>query len=196
MRLAVALLIIMIPFIWLQDLKALSAPDIYLSSDRISQGDLILIRVKAEGGEKVRVKWLGKEISLIANPDGTSWQGFLAADLNEKPGNYKAIVNVSPSGYKKRFEIEVVDKDYGVRTLTLPEEMVELDEKTLKRVREESHIINGLWEAPASTPVWTGFFMRPVDGDVIGPFGTGSIINNQPRSPHTGVDLMGKRGLL
>jgi len=176
------------------DAIALSAPDIYLSSDRIFQGDLILIRVKAEGGGKVRVKWLGKEISLIANPDGTFWRGFLAADLNEKPGNYKAVVNVSPSGYKKQFEIEVVHKDYGVRTLTLPKEMVELDKKTLKRVRKESDIINGLWEAPASAPVWSDFFMRPVDGDVIGPFGTGSIINNQPRSPHTGVDLMGEEG--
>jgi len=195
MRLIVALLIIItIPFIWLQDLKALSEPDIYLSSDIIAQGELILIRIKVEEGEKVQIKWRGKEISLVANPDGTSWQGFLAADLNEKPGNYKAVVNVSPSGYEKQFEIEVVDKDYGVRTLTLPEKMVELDEKTLKRVNKESDIINGLWEAPASAPVWSGFFMRPVDGIVVGPFGRGSVINNQPRSPHTGVDLMGEEG--
>jgi murein DD-endopeptidase MepM/ murein hydrolase activator NlpD len=195
MRLAAAILIIIvIPLIWLQDLKAVSDLDVYLSSDSISQGDLILIRVKADKGEKVVVKWRGKEISLITNPDGTTWQGFLAADLKEKPGHYKAIVNLSTSGYKKKLEIEIVDKDYGMRTLTLPEEMVELDKETLKRVRKESNIINGLWEAPASTPVWGSFFMRPVDGDVIGVFGTGSIINNQPRSPHTGVDLMGEEG--
>ena len=195
MRLAVALFIVFIsPFMGLPYLNAVSRPEIYLSSDRISKGDLILIRIKAEKGEKVRFKWRGKEISLIPDPDGTSWRGFLAADLNLKSGRYKALVTVSPLGYKKQLDIEVVDKDYGVRNLTLPEAMVTLDEETLKRVSKESDIINGLWRLPASAAVWSGSFLRPIDGEVVGTFGTGSIINNQPRSPHTGVDLKGEEG--
>ncbi len=195
MRLAVALLILFgLLFTGLQDMNAMSGPEIYLSSDRISKGDLILIRVKAEKGEKVRVKWRGKEIFLILNQDATLWRGFLAADLNVKSGHYKAVVTMQPSGYKKQLDIEVVDKDYGVRNLTLPEAMVTLGEETLKRVRIESDIINGLWKAPASAAAWNGFFIRPIDGEVVGAFGTGSIINNQPRSPHTGVDLIGEEG--
>jgi len=195
MRLAVALFIVFIsPFMGLPYLNAMSRPEVYLSSDRISKGDLILIRIKAEKGEKVRFKWRGKEISLIPDPDGTSWRGFLAADLNLKSGRYKALVTVSPLGYKKQLDIEVVDKDYGVRNLTLPEAMVTLDEETLKRVSKESDIINGLWRLPASAAVWSGSFLRPIDGEVVGTFGTGSIINNQPRSPHTGVDLKGEEG--
>jgi murein DD-endopeptidase MepM/ murein hydrolase activator NlpD len=195
MRLGIALLIVSIsPFIGLSYPDAISGPEIYLSSDRISKGDLILIRVKAGNGEKVRVKWRGKEISLIPNPDSTSWRGFLAADLNAKTGHYKAVVTVSPSGYRKQLDIEVVDKDYGVRNLTLPESMVTLDEETLKRVRKESDIIDGLWRLPASPAVWSGSFIMPIEGEVMGAFGTGSIINNQPRSPHTGVDLKGEEG--
>ena len=195
MRLAVALFIVFIsPFMGLPYLNAVSRPEVYLSSDRISKGDLILIRIKAEKGEKVRFKWRGKEISLIPDADGTSWRGFLAADLNLKSGRYKALVTVSPLGYKKQLDIEVVDKDYGVRNLTLPEAMVTLDEETLKRVSKESDIINGLWRLPASAAVWSGSFLRPIEGEVVGAFGTGSIINNQPRSPHTGVDLKGEEG--
>ena len=195
MRLAVALFIVFIsPFMGLPYLSAVSRPEVYLSSDRISKGDLILIRIKAEKGEKVRFKWRGKEISLIPDADGTSWRGFLAADLNLKSGRYKALVTVSPLGYKKQLDIEVVDKDYGVRNLTLPEAMVTLDEETLKRVSKESDIINGLWRLPASAAVWSGSFLRPIEGEVVGAFGTGSIINNQPRSPHTGVDLKGEEG--
>jgi murein DD-endopeptidase MepM/ murein hydrolase activator NlpD len=195
MRLAVALFIVFIsPFMGLPYLNAVSRPEVYLSSDRISKGDLILIRIKAEKGEKVRFKWRGKEISLIPDADGTSWRGFLAADLNLKSGRYKALVTVSPLGYKKQLDIEVVDKDYGVRNLTLPEAMVTLDEETLKRVSKESDIINGLWRLPASAAVWRGSFLRPIEGEVVGAFGTGSIINNQPRSPHTGVDLKGEEG--
>jgi len=195
MRLAAVLFLVFVsPFIGSSYLNAVSRPEIYLSSDRISKGDLIFVRIKAEKGEKVRLKWRGKEISLIPDPDGRSWRGFLAADLNVRSGRYKTLVTVSPSGYKKQLDIEVVDKDYGVRNLTLPEAMVTLDEETLKRVRKESDIINGLWGLPSSVAVWSGFFIKPIEGEVVGTFGTGSIINNQPRSPHTGVDLKGEEG--
>jgi len=195
MRLGVVLLIVfMSPFIGLSYLNAMSGPEIYLSADRISKGDMILIKVKAEKGEKVRVKWRRKEISLIPNPEETTWRGFLTADLDEKSGHYKAVVTVSPSGYRKQLDIEVVDKDYGVRNLTLPEAMVTLDKETLKRVRKEADIINGLWKAPTTAAVWSNFFIRPIEGEVMGAFGTRSIINNQPRSPHSGVDLKGEEG--
>jgi len=173
---------------------ALSDFDVYISSDSVPQGDLTLIRISVKKGETVRVTWLEREISLITNPDQTLWQGFLAADLQEEPGNYKALVSVFPSGRERQYDIEVVDKDYGVRNLTLPKEMVDLDEETLKRVRMESEIIKSLWGTPASTPNWSKSFIRPVEGDVVGPFGRRSIINNQPRSPHTGVDLRGAEG--
>ena len=51
-----------------------------------------------------------------------------------------------------------------------------------------------LWKTPPSTPHWSGTFLKPVPGDVRGPFGRKSIINEQPRSPHSGVDLKGEKG--
>ena len=54
--------------------------------------------------------------------------------------------------------------------------------------------MKSLWEALPSTPLWNGPFLRPVPGEVVGPFGQRSIINDQPRSPHSGVDLKGERG--
>ena len=192
---AILLSIIAIQVVWgFYDGIALSDSDVYISSDIVPQGDLSLIRISVKKGETVRVTWLEREISLITNPDQTLWQGFLAADLREEPGNYKALITLFPSGGERQFDIEVVDKDYGVRNLTLPKEMVDLDEETLKRVRMESEIIKSLWEAPPSTPNWIKSFIRPVEGDVVGPFGRRSIINNQPRSPHTGVDLRAAEG--
>ena len=34
----------------------------------------------------------------------------------------------------------------------------------------------------------------PLSGEVVGPFGRRSIINNQPRAPHSGMDLKAARG--
>ena len=173
---------------------SMSLPDIYLSSPNIPQGDLVLIRVKGEQGLPPRVTWLDKEVSLISNSDKTDWYGFLPADLKAKPGRYPLTVETRPSSQKKEIEIAITEKQYGVRRLTLPKNMVDLDADTLKRVRKESGEMKKLWAPPFIEPSWEGPFVRPVQGEVVGPFGRSSIINEQPRSPHSGVDLRAERG--
>jgi len=98
------------------------------------------------------------------------------------------------SDAEKQLEVEIRQKDYGVRRLTLPRNMVDLDAETLQRVKKESRRMKTLWEAPSSAPSWSGSFLTPISGEVLGPFGQRSIINDQPRSPHSGIDLKGDRG--
>jgi exodeoxyribonuclease VII small subunit len=47
---------------------------------------------------------------------------------------------------------------------------------------------------PPRRPLWSGPFTRPLEGEVVGPFGRRSIINEMPRSPHSGVDLRAAKG--
>lgn len=171
-----------------------SPTDVYLSSSTISQGDLGLIRVSVENGETPQVTWMNKKIGLVPNQNKTGWYGFLSVDLKASPGTYHALIATGPSGRKQDLEIRITEKKYGVRRLTLPKKMVDLDAETLKRVREESSKMKKLWKAPYITPLWEGPFIRPVPGEVVGPFGRSSVINEQPRSPHSGVDLRAKRG--
>ncbi len=170
------------------------SPDVFLSSSNIPQGDLGLIRVKGEHGETPQKTWMKKKIGLVPNQEKTGWHGFVSADLRAKPGIYHILIKLHPSGRKKDIDIKITEKKYGVRLLTLPKKMVDLDAQTLKRVREESGKMKKLWVAPFATPLWEGPFIRPVPGEVVGPFGRSSIINEQPRSPHSGVDLRAKRG--
>jgi len=170
------------------------SPEVYLSSSNIPQGDLALIRVKGTDRETPLMTWMKKKISLVPNQRKTDWYGFVSADLKANPGKYHALIKMHPSGSKKDIEIRITEKKYGVRRLTLPKKMVDLDAQTLKRVRKESGKMKMLWVAPFAEPLWEGPFVRPVPGEVIGPFGRSSIINEQPRSPHSGVDLRSKRG--
>jgi hypothetical protein len=183
-----------LPNAWAQDNIGDPLADIYLSSNILPQGETSLVKLEVKNGQTAKITWQGEEIALLPARESNIWQGFIAADLQEKPGHYKAYVNISPPDLEKELDIEVVEKDYGVRRLTLPKEMVDLDEETFKRVQKEYKVINGLWEMPMSQPLWSGFFIRPVDGEVVGPFGRRSVINDQPRSPHTGVDLRGAKG--
>ena len=181
-------------YVMICEVTAISQYDISLSSYIIPQGDMSLIRVKVKIGDVPRVTWMKREIYLVPNHDKTVYYGFLVADLAAKPGRYKALVELVPTGQKKKLEIEVKEKDYGVRRLTLPKKMVDLDADTLKRVKKESRIMRRLWDALPSIPYWYGPFERPVPGPVVGPFGRKSIINNQPRAPHSGVDLRAQKG--
>ncbi|KPK29813.1 MAG: hypothetical protein AMK69_05500, partial [Nitrospira bacterium SG8_3] len=149
---------------------ASSQSPIHLSSNSIGQGDLCLIRVRVEGGNPPAVLWMGKEVFLVANPQKTEWYGYLVADLTAKPGRYKVLVRMPGSGNEKQVELQINKKNYGVRRLTLPKNMVDLDSKTLQRVKKESKRMKGLWEATPSPPLWSGPFIRPVPGKVVGAF--------------------------
>jgi murein DD-endopeptidase MepM/ murein hydrolase activator NlpD len=173
---------------------AFSQSQIHLSSVIIGQGDLTLIRIHTENANAPQVIWMGKEVFLVPNPQKTDWYGFLGADLTANPGHYKVVVKMPGSDAEKQLDVEIREKDYGVRRLTLPRNMVDLDAETLQRVKKESRRMETLWEAPSSVPLWSGSFLRPISGEVAGPFGQRSIINEQPRSPHSGIDLKGEMG--
>lgn len=171
-----------------------SGIEVVLSSREIAQGGVEFLSVGLKEGKNPKVIWQGREVRLVFRPEKNMWQGFLGADLRAKPGSDILIVESMPTGGKRLLALEIVKKDWGERRLTLPKKMVDLDAKTLERARRESKVMKKLWQAPADSPLWRGKFLKPVSGKVLGPFGRRSVINNQPRSPHSGVDLRGERG--
>jgi murein DD-endopeptidase MepM/ murein hydrolase activator NlpD len=169
-------------------------PEIIYSSDSIFQGDVGLLRIRTGDGESLRVQWMNRELFIAPDENGKTWFGFFGADLKLKPGSYPLVVKTTTTGFRKQIDVTVLSKDFGVRQLTLPKEMVELDAITLERVKRESAIMKEVLEAPPAAPQWKGFFVKPLSGEVVGPFGQASIINGMPRSPHSGVDLKAERG--
>lgn len=181
-------------FVIVEDAMALSRSDIVVSADRIAQGDSAWIGVRTGDGMKPRVLWMGRPVFLVSDGEKKVWYGFFGVDLNAEPGIAPLDVELEATGEKQRLDITIAKKDRGVRVLTLPREMVELDSATLERVKRESQVMKTALGTPPMVPLWTGTFTRPLDGEVVGVFGTRSIINGQPRSPHSGVDLRADEG--
>jgi len=173
---------------------AVEEGEVYLSSSTLSQGEIGIIKVRNRGGGVPRVVWLGKDVLLGSGAGGSPWAGFLPVDMREDPGIRKVLIRDEAGAKERQLDVRIVAKDFGVRRLTLPKEMVDLDAETLERVRREAKIVNKLWSEPPSPPSWDGPFIMPLKGEMIGPFGRSSIINEQPRAPHSGVDLRAKRG--
>jgi murein DD-endopeptidase MepM/ murein hydrolase activator NlpD len=173
---------------------SLTGNDISLSSNEMARGDVILVNIMSDEKVMPKATWMGKDIFFVFNRTKNLWQGFFAADLDQKTGDYEAIIHFNSSDQAKHVNIHIVDKDYGVRRLTLPKDKVELSADDLKRVNAESEIVAAVWKAGKSLPEWKGVFLMPLQEDIEGTFGKKSVINGQARSPHTGVDLHGSLG--
>jgi murein DD-endopeptidase MepM/ murein hydrolase activator NlpD len=173
---------------------ALSKPEIAVSSDSIFQGDVGLLRVRTDNGERPQVQWMNQELFMAPHGNGNTWFGFFGADLKLKPGVYSLVVKTAGAGIRKQTDVTVRSKEFGVRQLTLPKEMVDLDAVTLERVKREAAIMKDVLAAAPTAPQWKGPFVRPVSGEVVGTFGQASILNGVPRAPHSGVDLKAEKG--
>lgn len=165
-----------------------------LSSQELYQGSVIHVKIHEKAIEKPILRWLDKEVYLLYYPYKKSFEGFIAADLAQKPGSYDLSLISGPSGIIKKTKIKIRTKDYGVRNLTLPPDKVDLSAKDLARADKEKAIMERIWAGPVTPPEWQTPFIMPLETMVTGIFGQKSIINREPRSPHTGVDLRGKKG--
>ncbi len=164
----------------------------------VKQGEVCLLKVWGPVSLKsVYGEFQGKRYPLGSGDTDQTYEGLLGVDLNTKPGKY-GIRFVATDGRGKddsqTSSIKVTKADFAVQRLTLPQSMVDLDPKTLERVNRESKRLKELFQNFWNERTWRGAFIRPVEGELSGAFGTRRIINGQPKSPHTGVDLRAEEG--
>ncbi|MBW2003322.1 MAG: M23 family metallopeptidase [Deltaproteobacteria bacterium] len=187
----IRLLLIILFFFFLSpvETRPSSDLDVTLTPPTIAQGEVALLSIQKLGKVKPKVIWMGKKITLFSDKKNETWEAFIGADLTTKPGRYNMKITLSGSNKTHAITVNVPSRDYGVRRLTLPKEMVELDATTLKRVLKESSKVRELFISSADYLFWEGSWIRPVPGTVVSPFGCRCIINGMERSPHSGVDL-------
>jgi len=170
-----------------------SGLDITVTPSEIGQGEIGLLSIKKKGAAP-EVTWMDKEITLFFDKKNEVWSGFIGVDLTTKPGKYELKISRPNNSSPHSITISVPSRDYGIRRLTLPKEMVDLDPPTLKRAKEEIRTVMELLIRPSVHSLWRGRWIRPVPGTVVSPFGRRSIINGAERSPHSGVDLKAEEG--
>lgn len=163
----------------------------------VAQGEVVqIILAGPKSDSQVEGLWQGQPLEFF-EVEEREYRSLLGIDFRLIPGNYPLEVHVStpansPSTY--RTSIKVEKKEFGEQHLTLPRNMVTLDPQTLTRVRKESAEFSKLWSIHTPKRYWHGNFVQPVGGILSTPFGLGRILNGEPRSPHSGVDLRADLG--
>jgi hypothetical protein len=167
------------------------ADDATITPSSIGQGEVGLVTVKVFEPD---VTWLKKKITLTFSKRDNLWTGFFGADLTTPPGRYKLKISRGEGVNPVYIVVTVLSKDHGIRRITVPPDMVELDSETLARARKEIKAVKEAFARPAANPLWWGSWRRPVPGTVVSPFGCRNIVNGTERSPHSGVDLRASTG--
>jgi len=160
------------------------------------QGDVIFI--KASGPfRSVYGTFQRERFPMDSGERDGIYEGLLGIDMNARPATYEikiAATDVNRKVYSNPLLLKVEKVDFGTEKLSLPPSMVNLDLKNLERVNQEARQLKALFQGFRDERVWRGPFIPPVSGEIISAFGLRRIMNGQPRSSHTGVDLQGEEG--
>ncbi|MEW6324929.1 MAG: M23 family metallopeptidase [Nitrospirota bacterium] len=165
------------------------------------QGDVVplIVTVPARGATPV-----GQSTTLVGrmgeraipffplDPPGR-FGALVGLDLDEPVGTQTMTLWVDGEPAAE-LSVTVERQHFPVQTLTLPDEMVQLDEATLVRVNQEQKDALAVMAAHTPERWWAGEFVLPADGELRDSFGRRRIINGEPRSPHTGEDISAPEG--
>ena len=162
--------------------------------DRVTIGDPFSLWVSTEQSlSAVEISWLGEEFRLPLQKSRESRNGeiILGTQVGEdEPGTYwigvRALEGVS---LVHKWKIRVESKEFPSQHLTLPEESITLSESQLERYKKDKRTIHAALNTRSAKRFWSPPLRWPALGDITSTYGLSRILNDKPRSPHTGIDL-------
>ena len=164
----------------------------------LQPGEAVLVRAQsAEPLSSMQVKAFGKTFLFYPTEEGRVWQGLVGIDLETAPDDYSLSLTgatVAGSPVEATYPLPVLDKEFPTRRLTVQEKFVNPPQEELERIRRESKRTREIFAALNPEKIWHSSFQSPVPGAPTSGFGKRSILNGQPRSPHTGTDFDADEG--
>ena len=161
----------------------------------IQPGELVVLTLTTSSSDtSVRARAFGRDLKPIRT-SSTEWQILIGIDLDTKPGRYDVSITSGPSEKDRITQLlTVLPKTFATRRLTVDAAFVNPSAEQAARIKEDTARLNGAWGSSAPTSLWSGAWARPVPGAANSVFGTRSIFNGEPRSPHGGADFQGTAG--
>ena len=160
------------------------------------QGQVLWIEVPIQTHPTKAIgKFLERKVRFFPAGSGT-YAALLGIDMQDKTGLQELSVTITYPDHTDQlsYTVLIMKEDYQIQHLTLPKNKVDLDKKTLVRVKAEQKELKTAFESVGPHPLWEGTFIEPVRGRISGRFGNRRIINGQPRNPHSGEDIAAPKG--
>ncbi|WP_405224149.1 peptidoglycan DD-metalloendopeptidase family protein [Lentisalinibacter sediminis] len=137
--------------------------------------------------------FLGERRVMLRRQDGR-WVAVAGIPLDREPGTATLSVETA-DGERTEVPFEIGEADYATQHLTVPNRRhVTPDPADLERIGRERGIIDAALGRFSETRVPELGFEAPVPGRRSSSFGLRRFFNDQPRSPHKGMDIAAPKG--
>lgn len=169
---------------------ALSAAS--LPRESVVPGGIALIDLGSNSGAMPQASFQGNRV-MVQQHEGR-WWAIVGLPLTTQTG--KQSIKVIASGNAAHsVDFTVAEKSYTEQRLTLKnKKMVDPDPEDLKRIAREQQLSReafAQWSDQEEVPLQ---FSAPVAGRLSSPFGLRRFFNDQPRAPHSGLDIAAPQG--
>ena len=172
------------------------AIDVAVAARSIQPGELIMFTMSTmEPDDRIRLRAFNREIPAFKET-ALVWRALVGVDLAVTPQTYRVRIEAK-SGARSidtTYDLRVEPHRFPTRTLTVDEAFVNPPAGVMDRITKEARELNALWTRSAPGRLWTGPFAAPVPAEAGSSFGSRSIFNGQPRSPHSGADFPSPAG--
>lgn len=145
-------------------------------------GGIAALDLGPAAGPPPVVEFDGKRV-LVMN-DGGQWRALVGVPLSAETG--RATVTFA-DGIEMPFD--VVEHAYAEEHLQVARSYVELSDEDLARYQRERKIIDAALNNWRDVALQNVDLVSPVDGPRSSSFGKRRFFNNEPRNPHSGMDI-------
>jgi len=170
---------------------------IRIDPERIEQGSVAHIIVTCLSLEAdISYSWRDNGAKLFNTKTGL-YSGFLPIAAKQKTGPTSLTITVRyPDSTTRTLKapFNVTAKEFSVQRLTIDESKNTLSQKNLARHNSERALIVEMFAKSQPRKLWNHAFVEPLHGRLSTPFGVKRFINDQPRNPHSGVDIAAPLG--
>jgi murein DD-endopeptidase MepM/ murein hydrolase activator NlpD len=168
---------------WL--LSGAAGTDLDLAGELVQGG---LVRGRVAPGSAV---WLeGRPLRVAA--DGRFVFGF-----GRDAAASAELVIEAPTGEQRRHTLAVASRTYQIQRIDgLPPRKVTPSATDLARIQADAALLNAAKQRDIAARGFTEQMAWPAIGPISGVYGSQRILNDEPRSPHRGVDVAAPAGTL
>lgn len=133
---------------------------------------------------------------VMVRHNGKQWEAVVGLSLFTKAGIHKLrIIAANKKTYLREFSVHA--KKYKEQHLTIKNKhLVDPTANDMRRIRREKKIIDGALSHWTQQPKVATRFILPVNGIISSPFGLRRFFNEQPRKPHSGLDIAVPKGTI
>jgi murein DD-endopeptidase MepM/ murein hydrolase activator NlpD len=138
------------------------------------------------------VRYADQRVLVVRQP--RQWLAVVGIPLDAPPGEAAIAIRRAGGSVGETLAFRISPKQYQVQRLTVAPAKVDLSPDDLQRVeREQDHLHQALATFDDPAPA-TLQLRAPVTGVRSSSFGSRRIFNNEPRNPHSGMDIAAALG--